>query len=463
MKQLSIEEKARNYDKAIERANSLLSGNQLGNAWIYKLLPELVESKDEKIKAKLIEFFKGYSPDKEWWGNITQEDILAWLEKQGKNNIGISEATKLKLEDNLNEALEKETPESLNKFLNEQGEQKQDVNIQINTSEYINDMGGNGCYLKNTAQKPADKVKQKFHKGDWVVSPNGVYWHIDAVWNGRYEVSSIDGTHTDWPLNTSLYHLWTIQDAKDGDVLAYDNGCVEIILLFKKWLDEVGKGAYSYVHITSSGRHIHINNWSDCGLSAYPATKEQRELLFSKMIEAGYTWDAENKKLKKEEVDNLHNYLYGEKNSSWSEEDKDYYDAIITKLEVTQEDAALTDNQMNFLKSLKDRVLLQPKQEWSEEDERLCLCLIEDQEEALDKVNNNKYGHSEIISDLKEMYNERISWLKSLKERYTWKPSDEQMKGIECTIKTLKYQLNVGDNRLDSLYNDLKKLRENKL
>ena len=37
----------------------------------------------------------------------------------------------------------------------------------------------------------------------------------------------------------------------------------------------------------------------------------------------------------------------------WSEEDKDYYDAIIAKLEVTQEDAALTDNQMNFLKSLR--------------------------------------------------------------------------------------------------------------
>lgn len=54
---------------------------------------------------------------------------------------------------------------------------------------------------------------------------------------------------------------------------------------------------------------------------------------------------------------------------------------------------------------------------WSEEDERLCQCLIEDQKETLDKVRNNKYGHSEIISDLKEMYHERIDWLKSLKQR----------------------------------------------
>jgi hypothetical protein len=34
-------------------------------------------------------------------------------------------------------------------------EQKQDVNTQINPSEYINDMGGNGCYLKNTKQQLA--------------------------------------------------------------------------------------------------------------------------------------------------------------------------------------------------------------------------------------------------------------------------------------------------------------------
>ena len=50
--------------------------------------------------------------------------------------MGISEATKQKLEDNLNKALEKETAESFNKFLDE--------------------------------QKPADKVEPKFREGDWI-------------------------------------------------------------------------------------------------------------------------------------------------------------------------------------------------------------------------------------------------------------------------------------------------------
>ena len=40
----------------------------------------------------------------------------------------------------------------------------------------------------------------------------------------------------------------------------------------------------------------------------------------------------------------------------WSEEDKDYFDAIIAKLEVTQDDAMLTDNQMDFLKSLRPQL-----------------------------------------------------------------------------------------------------------
>ena len=57
--------------------------------------------------------------------NLSQLNRVAKKdEKQGENNMGISEATKQKLEDNLHKALEKETPESCNEFLDEQGEQK---------------------------------------------------------------------------------------------------------------------------------------------------------------------------------------------------------------------------------------------------------------------------------------------------------------------------------------------------
>jgi hypothetical protein len=44
-------------------------------------------------------------------------------------------------------------------------------------------------------------------------------------------------------------------------------------------------------------------------------------------------------------------------------------------------------------------------------------------------------------------------WLNSLKERYTWKPSDEQMDMLKIAVSTSNSIV------LDSLYNDLKKLR----
>ena len=83
---MTQEEKAEAYDEALERAKSLLSGNQLGNAWIYKLLPELSESKDEKIRKGLIRAFKSFSSIKIWNG-IECTDILAWLEKQSNSQL----------------------------------------------------------------------------------------------------------------------------------------------------------------------------------------------------------------------------------------------------------------------------------------------------------------------------------------------------------------------------------------
>jgi hypothetical protein len=55
-----------------------------------------------------------------------------------------------------------------------------------------------------------------------------------------------------------------------------------------------------------------------------------------------------------------------------------------------------------------------------------------------------------------DSYTEKLGgWLKSLKERYTWKPSDEQMRALRHCCDG--WQDNA-DGRLESLYNDLKKL-----
>lgn len=49
-------------------------------------------------------------------------------------------------------------------------------------------------------------------------------------------------------------------------------------------------------------------------------------------------------------------------------------------------------------------------------------------------------------------------WLKSLKERYSWKPSNGQIKAIEESIEFLGCTKKVRED-LKSLYEQLKKLR----
>ena len=140
-----------------------------------------------------------------------------------------------------------------------------------------------------------------------------------------------------------------------------------------------------------------------------PATKEQRDLLFQKMKEAGYEWDADKKELKmieqktaEQNVDNrklfdivieeLSKYsgnevykapwaldstgvqypLYfaelgvkwqKEQNPAWSEEDERMIDNIIFVLEENQENISGVGYKIEWLKSLKCRV--QPQQEWN--------------------------------------------------------------------------------------------------
>jgi hypothetical protein len=118
MKELSIEQKARAYDEAIERANSLLSSNELGNAWIYKLLPELEESEDEGIKEelkKVLDECLNVRPQ------IVEETqyirLIDWLEKQGEQK---SANWFQELEDKLANATPKQLAEWKEKYFKEE-------------------------------------------------------------------------------------------------------------------------------------------------------------------------------------------------------------------------------------------------------------------------------------------------------------------------------------------------------
>ena len=92
MKELSIEEKAKRYDKAIEIAKSKIKNDKdhvLYEGDVIDIFPELKESEDEVIRKAIIEHFAGSHSSMFPYRGFTKEQILAWLEKQGEQNTNI--------------------------------------------------------------------------------------------------------------------------------------------------------------------------------------------------------------------------------------------------------------------------------------------------------------------------------------------------------------------------------------
>ena len=87
------------YKEKLRLAKEALDSGSYDKETIEYIFPELKENDDTRVKNKLIEFFKGYYPDKEWWGNITQGDILAWFEEHDEQNTTDKEEPKFKVGD----------------------------------------------------------------------------------------------------------------------------------------------------------------------------------------------------------------------------------------------------------------------------------------------------------------------------------------------------------------------------
>lgn len=174
---------------------------------------------------------------------------------------------------------------------------------------------------KQGEQKPADKVEPKFHEGDWVCEnePNNyarfiqILEIVNVQGKERYRISR--DLHNDEDIVEcrfieNNYHLFNIQDAKEGDVLEFgDHGrlVVGIVSYVNKTTGKVD------VNCLLENNNFKVGNYYNLDtIKPHPATKEQSDLLFQKMHEAGYEWDANKKELKKIE----------QPKQEWSEEDE---------------------------------------------------------------------------------------------------------------------------------------------
>jgi len=98
------------------------------------------------------------------------------------------------------------------------------------------------------------------------------------------------------------YHLWSIKDARDGDVLATDSWLYIFKYTNNKALIQfhctcpINGRPYKWC-FSSDSDDSYLDIYVDANI--HPATKEQRDLILQKMHEAGYNFDFEKKELKK--------------------------------------------------------------------------------------------------------------------------------------------------------------------
>lgn len=264
---------------------------------------ELKESDDERIRKEIIDYLNREITLSNFGGDIaTFKKWIAWLERVGKHN-----------EQNFWEKCKHcEYFDGYDLCLHKK-------NFGAVTDESKENCKNNNFFIeKQGEQNPTDIVEQKFKVGDWIVTPSNETKQIEKVTFGNYYFT--DKTlYNIIDIDNNAY-IWTIQDAKEGDVLCCENGWTCIF----KSLDSNSFSSYCFMDCSEwfceLGGECHSLNKNLCG-KIHPATKEQRDILFQRMKEAGYEWDHEKKELRKIEQKPV-----------WSEEDENMKELIIKTL-----------------------------------------------------------------------------------------------------------------------------------
>lgn len=298
------------YKGALKRAKGIIKyykehnrGDEAAIEDLEVVFPELKESEYERIRKGIIGVVKGTMPDNDY-----RKKYLDWLEKQSQEDM--VEALRMEYEKGKSDVLQEQRKE-----WNEEDERiiewlihdiKNALDDCIYNGESVEDAEKalawlekqNKQILANSAktckdeQKPTDNNKPKFKVGDWI---NGYYasYKVLSVNNKWYAVEDTDGNKINILFeNEKFHHLWTIQDANDGDVLY--SPCLSLLWIFKS-KDTVYCGC-----------NLNYNDGAFCGegyferpTDAIPATKEQREQLEKVITDAGYKWNKEQLKLEK--------------------------------------------------------------------------------------------------------------------------------------------------------------------
>ena len=303
------------YMKALKWMQSLYSGlHGATKEEAEYYFPELKESEDERMRREIIDFLR--LPHHQFAGKRDHEKWIAWLEKQGEEEY----------------ALKSFRDKDVHKFMQYIEKQAKAYEFNLPNRSYdiyafakdilhwlekqgkkdpcIGCTNDKGCVTCENGNLKEIKSEPKFYPGDWVILNGTVAQIFDKQ---KYGFIGLDIDGKDFFCNyghTNSMRLWSIEDAEDGDVLSTEN----FIFIFKN-IDN-GNGVHYYCQYEIN-KHENDNQFDIAlpqslmgragnSISRYsPATKEQCNLLFQKMKEAGYEWDSEKKELKKIEPKKL--------------------------------------------------------------------------------------------------------------------------------------------------------------
>ena len=285
MKELSIEQKAKAYDEALKVLHKYDGANIMFTQDLKEeMFPELKESEDERIRKRIYDYINVTLDDNE---STEKEKWLAWIEKQGEQaTLQTNERAWLYLvsdvltwKDGIGQYLDDPRVQELAKRL---------------CSEYTQKLYSPSV-LSNSSNIGKNKIEPRFKVGDWIITSENKVLQITSIEDTRY---SFNNESRYWEIYycDKECRLWTIQDAKDGDVLyakgTKDSYFREYIFNFSSFTEDnviSTNFGYDVFHGTFDTKLSRFGREEDF-VSVTPASKEQRDLLFTKMKEVGYEW-----------------------------------------------------------------------------------------------------------------------------------------------------------------------------
>ena len=241
------------YKEALERARKLYNEaktlDYTQDMEDYEtIFPELQESEDERIRKEIFHFVL----ENTLTTDMRQHRWLAWLEKQGLSTF-------------------------------DKCRQEGDRIVE----------NPDGTHFNISQLERVAKVEPKFKVGDFIVN-DYCFGKVIEITNDAYLLDTGQGIPFSCEHNA---HLWTIQDAKDGDILVSKRNQP---FIYNGIFNEESVGAYCGIGCLGAIllESNHPCNWS-YKEGVKPATKEQRDLLFAKIKDAGFEWDEGKKELRK--------------------------------------------------------------------------------------------------------------------------------------------------------------------